>query len=142
VHLLQPFSHLAFGRPGRPDAEERVDGQFVGRRRIRRKENARIARTLQRRLGIRWQAAFIARKSNDRKATPMSQLRRRLEAIAAVVARPASHPDRARMGRNGHREPRHCEARALHQRMGGQGVGRGLFDAARGRDVEQIGGGG
>jgi hypothetical protein len=66
----------------------------------------------------------------------------RLEAVAAVVARPAGHPDRAGVRRDRHREPCHRQSGAPHQRVGGQGGRAGLLDAARGGEVEQVGGGG
>ena len=50
------------------------------------------------------------------------QMGRGDQPVAAVVARPASHPDLPRMRRHGQCQPRHAQAGALHQRVRGRVV--------------------
>lgn len=142
MHAAQPLGHCTLRRPAGADAEQGIDREFVARGRLRSEGHARVASSLQRGLRIGGQAGLVTREADNGLEPALPQLCGRLETVAAVVARPAGHPDRARMRRDRHREPCHRQPGAPHQRVGGQGGRGGLLDAARGGEVEQVGCGG
>ena len=105
-------------RASSADAEQGIDGQVVvARAASARTRTPASARALQR--SARHPAAGLPRRreGDDGVEPAPLQLRRRLEAVAAVVAGPAGDPDRAGMRRQCHGEPRDRQAGALHQRV-------------------------
>ena len=65
------------------------------------------------------------------------QVQRRLETIAAVVARPAGDPDAPGARGQCKRQACHRQARPLHQGVRGQGGSRFLLNPASGRHAVQ-----
>jgi len=141
MHASKPIGHRPVGGAGGADAEQCVDGEIEAPGRRLGEVHPGVACALQRRLRVGGQPGFVADAGDDRRKAALAELRRGFEAVAAVVARSAGDPDRARLGRHGHGQPGHGESRALHQRVRRQQRGGRLLDAACRGNVEQVGDG-
>ena len=83
------------------------------------------------------QLGFIAEPDHVDLLAPAQQVDRRLQAVAAVVARPGRHPHAPRVRGQRQGQPCHRQTRALHQRVRRQDSHRLGFDQTGGRCVVQ-----
>jgi hypothetical protein len=105
-------------------AEQRIDDQGRLADRLRIERQHRMFPPLRRRSRITLQAVPLAQQHHRNLAAASGKLRRRHEAIAAIVARPGDDENRPLLGQL-HRSLGHGLPRAQHQREAGHTRGDG-----------------
>ena len=134
LHQVQPLDYLGRGRTvgiqRGANSQQGVNAKIEIWWWLFSHVHAGCQRAVARSLGVGWQTGFAWRQAgpgNCNGFAPLLQLQRRLETVAAVVARAAGNPDAAGMRRQGKRQSGHCQAGALHQGVRRQGGRSQLF---------------
>ena len=132
LHVAQPIGHHTGHGFALPNAKQSVNRKIILRRWFSSEGHTSLTCSLQRQQGIGGAVGFVPQPSHHRVAPPQFQMQGRFQAVAAVVARAASQPNRLRVRGDGTGQLCHGQTSALHQGVRVKLRRCSLLDTSRG----------